>query len=723
LVDPATGGATKTVVLQIGWVTDLVVVPADRILSPDSDADGLTTEAELQMGTDPNSPDTDQDGIPDGSDPEPTTPSPWLQLPESITFHEEAVGQEIKAFRIQPAHKERSSWRIDFDRKAMPWLVIHPLADTGPGVVYMGVDPGRYPPGSLVYGNFTVWLNGVQVNTEAYGSPATASVRVIPQERSRIRRILWIWEESLTAQSFRDASDLRRLRTLAEMLAGSPYCFTHKEEGAPFLGDLEPYAVVVLGAAAASEGALTRQALLDYVIDGGALLFLGEYLPGLNNAELGEWLSPIGIQLDTGVRVDGRFSAPRPGSLWRHSDTVSIANGCAVRADDPAIVMIPGDQENRQAIVLARTYGRGRIAVLAAATPLETPAMQTPANRVFALDLFRWLAEGGGSPEENDMDGDRLPDMVEDRNGNGAVDPGETDYLNPDTDGDGLPDGVEDANLNGRVDEGETSPLNPDSDGDGLWDGADPVPLPPVGAPVVGSVNPAEWPAEGGGMALVSGRNFAPDATVWFGNRQAPAARVIRAGDALVEVPPCDSAGGGEVSVRVVCVSAKLEGVLPGGFRYAPRSRVSLALRPLYTSRNEDGAYAGAVSLSLQSPPGIAADKVFLLLKADPGDGFHWGEPGAKPGAGERRQPLVARQTGSGDLYMILLGGKGSPMRSGGITPIPWTLDPPATPVSTLRLTIDQPHVLIRNGQPLDVAVRSAEINLEGLAKRNRNSP
>jgi hypothetical protein len=295
--------------------------------------------------------------------------------------------------------------------------------------------------------------------------------------------------------------------------------------------------------------------------------------------------------------------------------------------------------------------------------------------------------------------------------------------LNPDTDGDGLPDGVEDANLNGRVDEGETSPLNPDSDGDGLLDGADPVPLPPVGTPVVGSVSPAQWPAEGGGMVLVSGRNFASDATVWFGNHQAPAARVVRPGDALVEVPPCDSGRGGDVSVRVVCESSKLEGVLPGGFHYAPRSRVSLALRLLYASRNEDGAYAGAVSLSLESPPSVAADKVFLLLKADPAEGFHWGKPVTESGAGQPRQRLVARQTRSGDLYMILLGGKDSGMLSGDSTAIPWTLDPPANPVSTLRLTIDQPHVLIRNGQPLDVTARSAEISLGGLPERERGSP
>ena len=62
-----------------------------------------------------------------------------------------------------------------------------------------------------------------------------------------------------------------------------------------------------------------------------------------------------------------------------------------------------------------------------------------------------------------DSDGDGLVDLLEDLNGNGKVDPGETDPHNPDSDGDGLPDGLEVAN--------GTDPLNPDSDGDGIPDG------------------------------------------------------------------------------------------------------------------------------------------------------------------------------------------------------------------------------------------------------------
>ena len=65
-----------------------------------------------------------------------------------------------------------------------------------------------------------------------------------------------------------------------------------------------------------------------------------------------------------------------------------------------------------------------------------------------------------------DDDNDGLPDTAEDVNGDGIVDPGETDPLNPDMDGDGLNDGQE-------VNVYHTDPLNADSDGDGVNDGVE----------------------------------------------------------------------------------------------------------------------------------------------------------------------------------------------------------------------------------------------------------
>ncbi|MCK4301003.1 MAG: hypothetical protein KAX80_15790, partial [Planctomycetes bacterium] len=91
------------------------------------------------------------------------------------------------------------------------------------------------------------------------------------------------------------------------------------------------------------------------------------------------------------------------------------------------------------------------------------------------------------NPWTNDTDEDGWDDIIEDGNGNGLVDAGETSPRNADTDGDTLPDGWvwtdwgqgefqwgEDRNRNNETDGGtETHPLNPDTDGDMISDGAE----------------------------------------------------------------------------------------------------------------------------------------------------------------------------------------------------------------------------------------------------------
>ncbi len=77
------------------------------------------------------------------------------------------------------------------------------------------------------------------------------------------------------------------------------------------------------------------------------------------------------------------------------------------------------------------------------------------------------------NPNEDDWDGDGIPNDKEDKNENGVIDSGETDPHNPDSDSDGIIDGVEDGNHNGQIDWAETDPLNPDSDSDGIPDGVE----------------------------------------------------------------------------------------------------------------------------------------------------------------------------------------------------------------------------------------------------------
>ena len=91
----------------------------------------------------------------------------------------------------------------------------------------------------------------------------------------------------------------------------------------------------------------------------------------------------------------------------------------------------------------------------------------------------RTETRGDPSPVRPDTDQDGLNDGIEDESGDGIFQEGETDTTDPDTDGDRLYDGEEDTNKNGRVDPGETDPRVADTDGDGLDDANDPFPLDP----------------------------------------------------------------------------------------------------------------------------------------------------------------------------------------------------------------------------------------------------
>ncbi|MCF8243691.1 MAG: hypothetical protein K9J37_04760 [Saprospiraceae bacterium] len=113
-----------------------------------------------------------------------------------------------------------------------------------------------------------------------------------------------------------------------------------------------------------------------------------------------------------------------------------------------------------------------------------------PGNDIGVIDVgkpgfpfYVWMANYGSAPSCVDSDADGLYNFIEDKNGNGIVDTGETNPNNPDTDGDGLSDGAEDANHNGVVDTGESDPTNKcspnttfpicDFDGDGLINSVD----------------------------------------------------------------------------------------------------------------------------------------------------------------------------------------------------------------------------------------------------------
>jgi len=86
--------------------------------------------------------------------------------------------------------------------------------------------------------------------------------------------------------------------------------------------------------------------------------------------------------------------------------------------------------------------------------------------------------DGDGTPDyrDTDSDGDGIPDSVEAGDSDLQTPPRDSDgdaipdFRDNDSDNDGIPDGQEDVNGNGVVDPGETDPYAADTDGDGVTD-------------------------------------------------------------------------------------------------------------------------------------------------------------------------------------------------------------------------------------------------------------
>jgi hypothetical protein len=474
-----------TLAFQSGWVADFLEIPASTFPQPDADADGIDDDAERRQQTRPDQADSDGDSIPDGSDPFPSAPSPQLRVGAEVVFPYSAVGRQLRALQIESLGAPDAQWQIDFDAEALPWLRVHPRNFRGSGQAYMGVDPELFDPAGVTSGTIQVSLAGKPKGSRpgyaAAYSPATVHIRVEPP-RDPLRTMLWLWPAAPGSPGFRDASDPQDLRALGDLAAGFPYHFSHVEHSGPVSGALDGYSVVVIGARAAAEGVLTQKALFDYLSDGGAVLFLGEHLEGEHYRDLGTWLAPLGVKISMNTPVNGTMVADTAQDLLRHWQSFSVERGCAITTsiDDGVTISAVSPEQVVSGLptnlaFLARAHGYGRIALLAAPTPLDTKSLQGPENQAFALDLLYWLSRAGYAVD--DRDGDGLLDATEDRNDNGAVDGDETNWLDPDSDGDGVPDGLEDTNRNGEVDKGETDPRRPDTDGDGVQDGADGTPL------------------------------------------------------------------------------------------------------------------------------------------------------------------------------------------------------------------------------------------------------
>ncbi|MFA6242666.1 MAG: hypothetical protein WC655_17135, partial [Candidatus Hydrogenedentales bacterium] len=394
VVDRSTGVISRTDQFQTGFVTAIAPVYRLGAVPGDRDRDGLGPADEVGLGTGVGVADTDNDGLTDGIDLEPTVPSPRLVAPLIVDFRGEGIGRELRAIRLESPFGDASTWGLSFDSALTPWLRVYPRSGELPGWFLVGIDPARYRSSDASWARIAVSLSGTHPGVSASGSPRTIAVRVLPPDRSP-RCILWLLDERPPESSLRSGTDAWRLKGLADLLSQQPYRFSHRVATKPISELPRDVSIVVLTAAAASRGLATRQALLDFVAEGGSLLFLGSHLAEEGPRPLARWLNPIGVELDNETILNGAFEAKGTNSPVRYWERFRLDNGMRMRVADARAIMAPDPAGEGLAAFAAGAYGNGRIALLAAATPIESSALTTTPNQQFAGDLFTWLAEAG----------------------------------------------------------------------------------------------------------------------------------------------------------------------------------------------------------------------------------------------------------------------------------------------------------------------------------------
>jgi hypothetical protein len=272
-------------------------------------------------------------------------------------------------------------------------------------------------------------ITPITIPQQANGStqPETSSAH------DPICRVTWLLRRNATGRTLRDNNDALGLRAFADMLAGPPTHLSHCVASEPVnLDSLTQSTVVILTTNAAAEGLVTRSDILEYVAQGGALLLIND-MTGNDERAPNRWFAPAGLFFDPYKPLTGRVNATLDHPVTRHWTGLAM-NGCALKVDNPNAAV--ATTETGEVGLAALEHGQGRIVAMAAPGPLQSGAL----NRAFVRDALAWLRDSHQVVPDDDSDDDGLPDTIEDTNGDGKVDPNETDPTKRDTDGDGIPD-------------------------------------------------------------------------------------------------------------------------------------------------------------------------------------------------------------------------------------------------------------------------------------------
>lgn len=535
---------------------------------------------------------------------------------EKIQFQESLAGKETRAVLLNENSPNPISWSVSFLSNPVKWLSWYQEHGLNNDILYLTVIPYHQD-----WKDLSAWLRIEPILSETANNdvlqPTTKYLHVVLNKKiANPRKVLWIWGQNIS-DSFRDSKDPRGLKALGDLLAGLPFQFEHEEMSEPSIQNLLPYfQIAVIEAIAIANGVITIKDMLNYVSDGGNVLLLGDYWPQGDPHFFNYWLSSINAYYNPKQRVDGVFPVETNDILTSCWKDFSITGGGTLKCIPITKTIFPSTNHDiknmKQVAFLTRSYGYGKIAILAGRTPINTQNLVNPLNRVFALQLFQWLSQA--DTNYADVDGDGLEDLLEDRNQNGVYDIGETHPLKCDTDRDGIPDGLEDLNHNGIWDTDETDPTCEDSDGDNIWDGADVQVILAPNKVIISRLDPANAPAEGGNLIFIQGRNFSTDTQFCFGTRPSPLVRILSPEFAMAVAPEYPINRGGKTFVYAIRGSDQTTMSPKKPFIYEPKNEVIVSMSSITDEKTNNVIYGG-VRFEIIPPSKKYLQRVNILLR------------------------------------------------------------------------------------------------------------
>ena len=575
--------------MQTGVAMALDVLPPVAAMD-DIDSDGLSFVDEISWySTSSIDPDTDGDGISDGLDFSPLLPTPGLSLSThdvTLTAIEGRADPPPRSVRITNRGAGDLVWTAYVEEG--DWISVEPPGEEAPYAVTISADTTGLPASDLPY---TGYVRVVGTGTVS-DSPQTIEVNLFIDEVVQLVTV-FVAENTGEQEALSAMNGLTSegYALFANILLDNGYSYAFDEfttsvpVDASDVGSIQP--VIVTGLPW-QLGQPSGEGLLDYIDAGGtALVILKRTFDEADANAINLWLAPTDIQVVPNVTYSGTVQPLTSHPITAGVSEIEIKRSAALEVtDDTAVVLGWLDVEEGLAAIAAAFFGEGRIVVLADEYAFTNAGLYGD-HRQFANNIFNWLSPGGASDLDTDNDG--IIDRVEDANGNGVVDSGETDPLNSDSDGDLVPDGREDLNGNGILDFGETDPTDQDTDNDGITDGTDRFPL-TWPTPFIWRIEPASGSTAGGLPVTITGRYLPADVTVLFGETPSSSVTFVDSEQIVADSPEWNG-GDTIVDVKVIDNETGASATLPNAFTYVLVPRVVLDIGT-GVAKKDNGEYS-----------------------------------------------------------------------------------------------------------------------------------